>query len=466
MISPVVEGWKQEVLNLARNYVDEHVVFRGTFVNYTPWWGGNFNAVTLNLSSNKEAYVTSPDPKSIVGKTVWFMRTAFGDYFLNNLGITKGKEKRKSKIAVVVRSPTLVVNMDDGLDKNGNKVLYFGLKYKDDLISLLNKVNEKIGNKISSEEERKRRMFDQLCREGGAQASEYEMLKDFLTVLCIPRVLLRVGGKLMGWYFKDQSSNGLAQILALLPVRPQTVRFELEVRAAGVEERLVKDFVESLIFTLNYLGIGSGANRGFGRFMLEGKPYVPSKINVEYNAEELYRRWSKPPQPKRNDSFPVIRGIVELGSLKGGVEEALKCIGDSTLKVNWMIIMGPPSRLSERDLQTWVLGLPRIGYVFLTKNNKRIQRRQSYIVFSLTPQNQGEYKLFAIKFVPVKLGSELGVIEKAYYVGNRASKIDISPQNVEKYIEEAMDNVQKYITQVCKSRSLTAPQGTRTGEGR
>ncbi|MGC9113315.1 hypothetical protein [Acidilobus sp.] len=80
------EDWKaivDEASRLARG----NLVFEGEFVNFTPWWGGNFRTETLSFISDAEARVTVPDAKTIAGKTAWFMRTVFGDQVLEDLGI-------------------------------------------------------------------------------------------------------------------------------------------------------------------------------------------------------------------------------------------------------------------------------------------------------------------------------------------------------------------------------------------
>ena len=482
-------GNYSELIKIAKGLADSEVVFRGTFVNSTPWWGGNYEGNVLELEGEQNpsyAYVTMPEAKSITGKTVWFMRTVRGDGFLKEMGISDDERNRqRSKVSVIVRGQPVRVDLDSG-KADGKDVLY--LKKKD-----LKTLDEAV--------ESKRRKVYKLCTE-----NEMKEIEEFLSVFCIPRVFLRVGDILSKAY---KSSGGFEsrypkflEVIPKLPVKPNTVSFEVEVRAERGSESLAMEFTKGLLFTMYYLGIGNGANRGFGRFKLIKVDKASEGITKDpRNVLESFTPF------KRDDSFPSYKGKLELVRMKGGVEKVLKCVGEATTKVKWKT----QPRSCGKDLDTWVLGLPRkgkdsikgcnsvdtkeakqiagdmfnefatvkgnqvnveSGYSFFI-GKREVSRRQSYVVLSVNEEG-GELVVYALKFIPDKPDTE--VVTKGFFVGlhghQSANNCKIEVKDVlskvnavvlNKLIDDAINRVKDYLVK-CRSQGGSS-QGRGTGRG-
>jgi len=480
-------GNYSELIKIAKGLADSEVVFRGTFVNSTPWWGGNYEGKVLELEGEQNpsyAYVTMPEAKSITGKTVWFMRTVRGDGFLKEMGISDDERNgRRSKVSVIVRGQPVRVDLDSG-KADGKDVLY--LKKKD--LKTLDEAVESKGGKVYK-----------LCTK-----NEVKGIEEFLSVFCIPRVFLRVGDILSNKNNEGFESRILAflEVMSKLPVKPNTVSFEVEVRAERGSESLAMEFTKGLLFTMYYLGIGNGANRGFGRFKLikvdkasEGITTDPRKVLESFTPF------------KRDDSFPSYKGKLELVRMKGGVEKVLKCVGEATTKIKWKT----QPRSCGKDLDTWVLGLPRkgkdsikgcnsvdteeakqiagdkfnelatvkgnqvnveSGYSFFIGDSE-VSRRQSYVVLSVNEEG-GEHVVYALKFTPDKPDTE--VVTKGFFVGlhghQSANNCKIEVKDVlnkvnaevlNKLINDAINRVKDYLVK-CRSQGGSS-QGRGTGRG-
>jgi hypothetical protein len=524
----------------AANLAVSDLIFRGEFINFTPWWGGNFKGDTLLIDENNIALATIPDVKTITGKTTWFMRTVFGDNFLKNLGIIEGSmDKAKSKLTVIVSAPRIAIDLRTGFmyscsdNREGScRALYLALRDSDALMKMLDQVKKIVHNidknrsrrdELKQELKLKKRAIENLCKMktddiiSNAVSKEEDIsqdLKDFLSIYCVTRVRLRVREDLTNWYIGNGSPNGLEDIIAKLPLKPGSVKFTIEVRSQREYKSLSKQFVEALIFTLYYLGIGSAANRGFGRFKLikENVSLAEDVINIkDIDSEAIRNKLSKiNTVDVRKDSFPLFRGVKELGIIRGGIEEALKCIGEATLKVQWKIINGANRRDSGFKYHTWVLGLPRqgktdfsgdlpktlkipefnknfiiyedenkkeiiTGYAFFARESKEdielsdagkdkdtlVQRRQSYLVFSVVEEGS-DVKILSMKFIPNNKLADTQIISKAFHIGvHRNAKIisneitsELQAKNLEKHIDNAMSQINKYLQKKC---SLTIP---------
>jgi hypothetical protein len=312
--------------------------------------------------------------------------------------------------------------------------------------------------------------------------------------------------------------------MSKLPVKPNTVSFEVEVKAERGSESLAMEFTKGLLFTMYYLGIGNGANRGFGRFEL---------IKVDKGSQEIIRDPKKVLESftsfKRDDSFPSYKGKLELVRMNGGVEKVLKCVGEATTKIKWKT----QPRSCGKDLDTWVLGLPRqgkgsikgcnsvdieeaeqiagdlfkklltgdddqdneksgyiskkekggskkeddqdnvkLGYSFFI-GKRKVRRRQSYVVLSVNEEG-GKYVVYALKFMPDKPDTE--VVTKGFFVGlhghQSANNCKIEVKDVlskvnavvlNKLIDDAIDRVKDYLVK-CNSQGGSS-QGRGTGKG-
>lgn len=300
------------MLEAVKKKVQDEVVFKCRFVNYSPWWGGDHN----NHVIDKEGYVNLPDAKEIVGKTLWFMRT----YYMRDLYF---RTEEKSKLIVRV----------------------YGERIK----------GEPFVNRLEDAEK-------------------------------IARVKLRMRSS------KDNRA---------LPVKEDRVRVTVEVVDKGYPH--TQEFIKAMLFTLAYIGIGGGGNRGFGRFYPQQCEKIPkyaedllNDINGGKILNALTRlNWKLKDSIDIHPTLSDVR-IIDVTGLK--VLDALICIGNCTLR----------QRLNKAE--TWVLGLPRsskitvrdvknifekdelvkienikggksvnTGYYFF-KGNHKVDRRQSYVV--------------------------------------------------------------------------------------
>ncbi|MDT7902100.1 MAG: hypothetical protein RRE78_09470, partial [Acidianus sp.] len=221
----------------------------------------------------------------------------------------------------------------------------------------------------------------------------YELYK----LLAIPRFYLKAMGS-----SEMQPSQVMQELLRSQPMKPG---LKIRIKVYSKNEEISKLFVNAMLITLRLLGIGSAANRGFGRFKLVKVNYAIEGIgkNVELSnpkdidnfisegigknaeCEKVYDK-----QFPRFPSEQEIRLIKPVCAPIGGrkytastVEGVLSAIGLATLKSTWKARCGNFTG-SGREYHTWVLGLPREvkgkGYV-------GVDRRQSYIVISPTVDN-------------------------------------------------------------------------------
>ncbi|WP_427973816.1 hypothetical protein [Acidilobus sp.] len=411
-----------------------------------------------------------------------------------------------------MRAPEIVVDARQGTVKSEagespGKILYLTLKDREPLSELI----ERVGS------------VNNLCTKSKLNMAPRELsqkLDDFLSIYCISRVTLRVRDKLKDFYDRQRKRDPNAEetfkeVMALLPVKPNSVHFTLEVRAEPGYEDLAKSFVRAAVFTLYYLGVGSAANRGFGRFMLKGK-----LINGYAELLEKFKKIAKSNVNNIDPTFPMLQDSQELGSVNGRVEDALACIGNSTMKVNWKLIEGKSYTTPGFDYNTWVLGLPRqgsykdslseqkinnierqmnniveeshrnkivvkeskseksrqqgipveiiTGYTFFDEDDNVIQRRQSYVVLTVTEGSQ-QFKIMAIKFIPKNVGDEIEIIKKGYHIGFHSKQKSIDPRivldrkthlnskSVTLYIDEAIEYIEEYIRNRCRTGSKTPP---------
>ncbi|MFP3210651.1 MAG: hypothetical protein RXR16_04010 [Thermocladium sp.] len=433
-----------ELLNKARALAETQVIFSGRFINFTPWWGGNYEGKVLEIVGD-QAYINLPEAKSIIGKTIWFLRTATGDGFLKDLGIIENytgestAKRQRSKLSVIVRGEPIKVDLKTGNNiANQRKALYLSLNDFQKLDKSMDQIKHK---------------SVKLC-----QQNNYEPA-DFISIFCIPRVLMRVRELLDKVYKVYNNNSRKIDVIAQLPVKPNTVSFTIEVRAEpGYGSNINSiNFIKALLFTLYYLGIGSGANRGFGRF----KPLeiMKSPQDLDISPDSIINYFSN---YERHDSFPSFNGSlrITLGNV-GSVETALKCIGDATTKMIWKQNHSQPIKSCGANLNTWVLGLPRQGKDkdkierFNKCSNESIKisginkeyldklidydadyvkvvsgysffkeldpvRRQSYIVLSVNEnnknnENKGSYIVNVFKFIPDSLDTT--VLSGGYFIG-------------------------------------------------
>ncbi|BCU67985.1 hypothetical protein HS7_14220 [Sulfolobales archaeon HS-7] len=489
------------MINKVKGVAKQEVIFRGNFVNYTPWWGGDFSGNVIRVKGNY-GYVNLPDAKSLMGKTVWFMRTIRGDDFLEKLGITgDSKKRRKSAVTVSITGSPIKVDLKTGEVVN-------------DVVPETAKKESSTGHggrkkvtylALNEENELKRKMKEV---EGSLRGlCDEKQGFDFLSIFCIPRVFLKVEKLLRIWYRQGSQESALLNVIKALPVRPGTVSITVEVMAEREEKTLGEEFVKSSLFTLSRLGIGQGGNRGFGRFERLDR----SELSVD-PQDLLHQRLS------RSDTFPVYTSRVKLGFVSGNVEHALECIGRAILKAEWK---GLYQEKRGNKLDTWVLGLPRegkggkgtpnieeakkilgerlrdvidlgkgdksrgavrphvkiTGYIFF--GEKKIARRQSYVVLDVSKAENG-FNVHALTFLPnvpkEKVSGtpkEEGVSEGFLINDKKRGPIfipirdDLEITSISKLVDNAMMYVKAYIGVCCKPGQEQRDQSTQCfGGGR
>ncbi|MFP3265202.1 MAG: hypothetical protein RXO54_05140 [Acidilobus sp.] len=370
---------------LADKLVQQYLVFDGEFEAFTPWWGGNEFGYTFYPQPHY------PEAKEIIGKTKWAIRTLCGRV-PKELGFSEGEKAMASQVKVVVEhsnegamyfTPTQIKGSHkdyrlplSAMKEAGLKLLFKGYTPRGKDADLVNELLQ--------------------CKEF------HELYK----LLAIPRFYLKAMGS-----SKMQPSQVVQELLNSQPMKPG---LKIRIKVYSKNKEISKLFVNAMLITLRLLGIGSAANRGFGRFKLVKINYAIEGIgkNVELsNPKDIDNFISEgigknvkcervydgpfPRFPSEQDIRKIKPVCATIGGRKytaSTVEGVLSAIGLATLKSTWKAHCRNVQRSgreyhtwgSGRGYHTWVLGLPREvkgkGYV-------EANRRQSYIVISPTVDN-------------------------------------------------------------------------------
>jgi len=360
---------------LADKLVQQYLVFDGEFEAFTPWWGGNEFGYTFYPQPHY------PEAKEIIGKTKWAIRTLCGRV-PKELGFSEGEKASASQVKVIVE------HLNEG-NRYFNSVPQISYSRKDYVRRL--SVMREAGYQLLFKEYRGKNAS--LVNEQLQYKEFYELYK----LLAIPRFYLRAIGS-----SEMQPSQVMQELLKSQPMKPG---LKIRIKVYSKNKEISKLFVNAMLVTLRLLGIGSAANRGFGRFRLvkvnyaiEGigknaelsnpkdiDNFISEGIGKNVKCEKVYDE-----QFPRFPSEQEIRLIKPVCAPIGGrkytastVEGVLSAIGLATLKSTWKARCGNFTG-SGREYHTWVLGLPREvkgkGYV-------GVDRRQSYIVISPTVDN-------------------------------------------------------------------------------
>jgi hypothetical protein len=377
------------VKSIAKNLEDQYLVFEGEFEAFTPWWGGNEFGYTFYPQPHY------PEAKEIIGKTKWAIRTLCG-HVPKELGFSEGEKASASQVKVIVEP------MNEGV-RYFNSVPPVGSS-RDDYSTRLDAMRE-AGRKLLYKDYTPRGKYDNLVNELLRCEEFHELYK----LLAIPRFYLRAMGS---------SSMSPSQIMEeLLRSQPMKPGLRIKVKVYSKNKEISKLFVNAMLLTLKLLGIGSAANRGFGRFRLvnvnrpiegiDGKAELSNPEEIDAFISEMINNNVK--CKKDNDrQFPRFPSRQEIRLIKpvcapidgrkynvNSVEGVLSAIGLATLKSTWKAHCGK-LKGSGREYHTWVLGLPRkvkgkgyVGYVIdpVKQSRAEINRRQSYIVISPTVDN-------------------------------------------------------------------------------
>lgn len=386
-MSDIYTTAKNIVNNLVEQYLQQFLVFEGEFEAFTPWWGGNEFGYTFYPQPHY------PEAKEIIGKTKWTIRTLCG-HVPKELGFSEGEKASASQVKVIVEP------MNEG-------VRYFNS------VPEVESSRKEYNKRLNAMKEAGRMLLFK-----GYNSREnlvYELLRnkefhELYKLLAIPRFYLRAMGS------NDMSPSQIMQ--ELLKSQPMKPGLRIKVKVYSKNKEISKLFVNAMLLTLKLLGIGSAANRGFGRFRLVKVDYAIEGINGKAelsNPKEIDDFISEMINnnvecKKDNDGqFPRFPSGQEIRLIKpvcapidskkkynvNSVEGVLSAIGLATLKSTWKAHCGN-LRGSGREYHTWVLGLPRkvkgkgyVGYVIdpVKRSRAEINRRQSYIVISPTVDN-------------------------------------------------------------------------------
>ena len=406
---------KAKVDGLVRSH---DLVFDGVFEAFTPWWGGDSSGCVF--SPGQGGLVPHyPEPKAIIGRTKWAIRTVLG-YVPKELGEV-GQGPKDTGVASAVKVFVDVVSGGKPYFTEADLPRVSGDKRK--YRSELNAMRE-VGYEMLFEGYRSKEKLERLVDAYRKRRTE------FYKLLTIPRFYLRAMGKT-----GEDPREVIRRALLFQPMRPG---FKIRVRVLSRDRRAGRLFATAMMVTLKYLGVGGAANRGFGRFRLLKVDYAAEGINTEVDItrDDLYDVFKQLGyEPKvnprgRDPRFPRFPLPDEVKRVNGpvsafingrkyrarDVEGVLAAMGTATLKSTWKSycnnLLGSgrisasrgytrPSTNnllgSGREYHTWVLGLPRkvgnTGYfVSQSKGKSRSPesqeeeggRRQSYIVLSPT----------------------------------------------------------------------------------
>lgn len=357
-----------EITSVVDKLVQQYLVFDGEFEAFTPWWGGNEFGYTFYPRPHY------PEAKEIIGKTKWTIRTLLG-YVPKELGFTEGNNAMASQLKVVVEP------LNEG-NRYFTKVPQVTNDRKEytRLLTAMKEAGYSLLFGYTSQGKN-----DSLVKQQLEHKEFYELYK----LLAIPRFYLKAMGR------KGMPPTQVMQ--ELLKSQPMKPGLRIRIRVYSRNKEISRLFVSAMIITLKLLGIGSAANRGFGRFKL-----VKTNYAIEGISENVEPTRVKDDQFPRFPSKKEIREIKPVCALIDGkkytartVEGVLSAIGIATLKSTWKAKCGNFTG-SGREYHTWVLGLPREvggkGYVGVVKRQPKIVispsiRRQSYIVISPTVDN-------------------------------------------------------------------------------
>lgn len=373
--------------SIADDLAKQYLVFEGEFEAFTPWWGGNEFGYTFYPQPHY------PEAKEIIGKTKWTIRTLCG-HVPKELGFSEGEKASASQVKVIVE-PT-----NEG-------VRYFNS------VPEVESSRKEYNKRLNAMKEAGRMLLFK-----GYNSREnlvYELLRnkefhELYKLLAIPRFYLRAMGS------NDMSPSQIMQ--ELLKSQPMKPGLRIKVKVYSKNKEISKLFANAMLLTLKLLGIGSAANRGFGRFRLvkvnyaiegiDGKAELSNPKEIDDFISEMIN--NNVECKKDNDGqFPRFPSGQEIRLIKpvcapidskkkynvNSVEGVLSATGLATLKSTWKAHCGN-LRGSGREYHTWVLGLPRkvkgkgyVGYVIdpVKRSRAEINRRQSYIVISPTVDN-------------------------------------------------------------------------------
>ncbi|WP_225905741.1 RAMP superfamily CRISPR-associated protein [Stygiolobus caldivivus] len=392
-----------------------------SFINVTPWWGGNEFGYTFDDDGN----VTYPTANGIVGKTRWFMRNIIAQA-LSRDNFSEVDERYLKELGTLNNKSKITVRV---IKERGDVEPHYFTKEE---AACAFKRSLKLDKSICHNK-------DTLCNLGSLSP-----IDEYLMYFCVPRFnLVHLGQNGPEFYYYNQ------------PARPRSIRIKVEVINNGASKEFFEFFKMSLIFTMKYMGIGRAATRGFGRFVPEnqsgqssldeelGKLYSLLKPIIK-NDEVRPLNLEKISRPclfnYRNDNFLPIYGQNPI--------VYLIAIGNATLKVAWKRFEGKPYKDHGYNYHTWTLGLPRgqgrLGYSIKKEEDREKEdkgRRISYI--TLSPKCDG-YTCEEIYLIPFIYEEEEA--KKLIHRGKHDREKEVVKGNVRSYVEKALKQIKLMLS--------------------
>ncbi|MGC9113026.1 type III-B CRISPR module RAMP protein Cmr1 [Acidilobus sp.] len=273
----------------------------------------------------------------------------------------------------------------------------------------------------------------------------------------------------------------------LLPLNLRGLELSIYRTRADEDPKYDDLVVGGSLITLAFLGVGRGANRGFGRFTPSECPAAGSQFIRELCT---YIRDSKVTESFRlyYDKFKEVTGCgsvnsweksaVPLAPLVDGKGpdviraipnctardsyEALRALQEAFLKANLRWVMaGRGARIPSAEVHSWLLGLPRqvknTGYFLVGEESEEAGRRQSMLVASPVRVNNG-YRLYLLPFLSLKDHARIyNMLEHRGGSGEvtRVSDLIKDEEDLKNVISEIVDAVAKAAERRCRAQHVT-----------
>lgn len=238
---------------------------------------------------------------------------------------------------------------------------------------------------------------------------------------------------------------------------PKDMRFRLQIIKRGTVN---KDYIVAggTLLTLAYIGIGRGANRGFGRFypvncngmMSKDVRSICDKIikgDIEGAFKEFYDKFKQleckgqnSPASWKDSELPLAPRVADSKSqdpdvikatqcTKEGIIDVINLIHCSTLKATFKVIS---YKIRIKDpgpfIHTWLFGFPRsvkrTGYFYRKGKRGELKQLRRQSMFILSPVKQSDkYTIYVLPFLSLKDHEEVldNLIHIGYHNGSQHS---------------------------------------------
>ncbi|WP_016731746.1 RAMP superfamily CRISPR-associated protein [Saccharolobus islandicus] len=433
-----------DVFDIVNQLVDRRKV-EFTFINSTPWWGGNEFGYTFDDEGN----VTIPSANTIVGKTRWLMRNIIAQILgLNSFDEIDEKYFKDLGTLNAKSKITVKVIKEEG---EVQPPYYFSKKEAACVFKIIKSLDTRnwLGKCLQLNRPPHEQVNDLIPRHlRNYWNSLNNDIRSFFRYFLIPRfVLVTMGENDPLFYYHIQ------------PAKPKSVKIKVEVINNGADEDFFNFFISSLVFTMKYMGIGKAATRGFGRFILINKPNKHLEEDLEelirlgliiakrYHGEKAYDlSFCRSVEKIDNPCVFFYKDVVWLPIYGNDLITYLIAIGNATLKVAWKAAIKGSYRIPGATYHTWTLGLPRSGKdtgYFIDNEDKG--RRISYITISPICDGERCYEIYLIPFVYEDIN-----LRKLKHNNNKRRainriRVETFENNCNLTTNNSMNNVKAYI---------------------